>query len=122
MAQINGLGSFGQSQPPKIDPDKYAKEYAEKNNLSLADAKAKLKEQYGDPQQKDNKIGGNNDSLLNFNKSNSAQPTQKINPDDYAEVYAKINNITVEEAKTELKQKYGDPDKKTEGGKLNIMA
>ena len=37
--------------------------------------------------------------------------TQQVrqNPDEYAKVYAEQNGISVEEAKAELKSKYGDP-------------
>ena len=37
--------------------------------------------------------------------------TQQVrqNPDDYAKVYAEQNGLSVEEAKAELKAKYGDP-------------
>ena len=37
--------------------------------------------------------------------------TQQVrqNPDEYAKIYAEQNGISVEEAKAELKSKYGDP-------------
>ena len=120
MTTTQGIG-FGNKPPIKQDPDVYAKKYAEEHNLSLEEAKKELRAQNGDPK-KDNKIGANNDSLLNLNKTGSNEVPQGINPDDYAEVYAKMNNITVEKAKTELKQQFGDPQKKREGGKLNILA
>ncbi|MBQ8887028.1 MAG: hypothetical protein IJY61_04935 [Candidatus Gastranaerophilales bacterium] len=42
--------------------------------------------------------------------------TQQVrqNPDEYAKVYAEQNGISVEEAKAELKSKYGDPQAQSE--------
>ena len=35
------------------------------------------------------------------------------NPDEYAKQYAEQNGLSFEEAKAELKSKYGDPDRKS---------
>lgn len=45
---VNGYNSF----PPKMDPDKYAQQYADRNGITLEEAKTELKAKYGDPQQK----------------------------------------------------------------------
>lgn len=39
------------NQQPKQDPDAYAKQYADANNLSLEEAKAELKTKFGDPKE-----------------------------------------------------------------------
>ena len=43
--------------------------------------------------------------------NNLGGQTQQVrqNPDEYAKVYAEQNGLSVEEAKAELKSKYGDP-------------
>ena len=48
--------------------------------------------------------------MINSINSFAGQNQQvKQNPDEYAKVYAEQNGISVEEAKAELKAKYGDP-------------
>ncbi len=44
---------------------------------------------------------------VNFNTNNAFQ--MKQNPDDYAKTYADKNGISIEEAREELKAKYGAP-------------
>ena len=39
---------------------------------------------------------------------------QFINPDDFAQVYADINGLSLEDAKNELKNTYGDPQTPTD--------
>ena len=50
---------------------------------------------------------GNHDDA----KASGSEKPDKLDPDKYAEEYAEENNITVEEAKKELKAKYGEPKK-----------
>ena len=46
------------------------------------------------------------------------QPVRQ-NPDDYAKLYAEQNGLSVEDAKAELKAKYGDPKAQEEAGSFN---
>lgn len=92
------------------NPDDYAKTYADKNNLSLEEAKVVLKSKYGDP----TRDGSNATSIFSSTGSESTQfigdiATFGIDPDAYAQQYADANGLTLEEAKTELKEKYGEP-------------
>ena len=114
---IDGVGF--KPQIPKHEQD--AQQYAKDKNISLEEARAELKAQHGDPPRQDAKIGANYDTTSIY-KNDSATPPKDMDPDDYAKIYAKINNITVEAAKTELKQKFGEPDRKSEGGALNFIA
>lgn len=158
MTTINS-GNYSSMQMPKQDPDTYAKQYAEKNGLSLEDAKAELKSKFGDPsvgaqipmQPQGQNIfsqsmpedeyvdtssisfdfndfstedtsatkSGHNlfSDFLNTNHSsisltNGEEAAFEMDPDAYAKQYAEENNMTLEEAKEELKEKYGDPQKK----------
>ncbi len=52
---------------------------------------------------------------INFN-SNVFQTRQ--NPDEYAKTYAEQKGITVEEAKEELKAKYGDPKQNADNASI----
>lgn len=47
---IEGLGNFGGFYQPKMDPNTFAKKFAEENNVSFEEAKSQLKSQFGDPQ------------------------------------------------------------------------
>lgn len=148
---INGISQMGQ------DPNMYAQMYAQQNGLSVDDAKAQLKEKYGDPQQSgqsglglnfgsqnqgmkpssfndpefsvdsDFSIQGMFQNLLNRLHGNDGPqkpgdpqrqqdtstqlPSQGTDPDTYAQQYADENGLSLEEAKAELKSKYGDPQK-----------
>ena len=46
--------------------------------------------------------------------------TQQVrqNPDEYAKVYAEQNGLSVEEAKAELKSKYGDPQEQNDASSI----
>ena len=83
----------------KYNPEEYAKQ----NKMNLEDVKIGLKEKYGEP----TKIGdqfGNIDSIFNsFQHS--------FDPNQYASIYAQENGLTLEDAKIEFKEKYGEPDK-----------
>lgn len=46
-------GQANSLQGTNPDPEKYAKEYAEENNITLEEAKEELKSQFGEPQQFD---------------------------------------------------------------------
>ena len=47
---INGIG-LSQGPPQNINPDYYAQLYANKNGISLEEAKQQLKSQFGNPKQ-----------------------------------------------------------------------
>jgi hypothetical protein len=50
--QISAIGSFtsGQSNAPGMNPDAYARIYAQQNGISFEEAKSKLRAMYGEPQ------------------------------------------------------------------------
>ena len=54
--KIGAIGGFN-SQPPKMDPDAYAKMYAAQNNISLEQAKTELRAKFGEPKKPDNLFG-----------------------------------------------------------------
>ena len=56
-------------------------------------------------------------SSINIFGGYNQQPIRQ-NPDEYAKQYAEQNGLSVEEAKAELKSKYGDPQQ--QGGSSNI--
>ena len=47
--------------------------------------------------------------MQGHSQTQNSMPPQGMNPDDYAIQYASENGLSVEEAKAELKSKYGDP-------------
>lgn len=49
--RFDGIQGYGGGPVPGVDPDTYAQTYAEKNGISLEEAKAELRAKYGDPQQ-----------------------------------------------------------------------
>lgn len=52
------------------------------------------------------------ESLMKINSVGGAgRPSPNMDPDAYAKMYALQNGITVEQAKTELRAKFGDPEK-----------
>lgn len=51
--------------------------------------------------------------MTQINGFNSNYQNQQINPDSYAQKYAEQNNISLEEAKQELRAKFGDPSQDT---------
>ena len=42
---VNGLGNTSGLYQPKMDPNAFAKQYAEENNVSFEEAKSQLKSQ-----------------------------------------------------------------------------
>ena len=74
VGSIYNFGGYNERQV-KQNPDDYAKLYAEQNGLSIEDAKAELKTQYGDPMQ--NASG----SIFNFNADSN------INDMDFSDIY-----------------------------------
>jgi len=58
QVSFNNFGS--NNRPTEMDPDAYAKKYAEQKGISLEEAKAELKTMYGDPMSKQGSILGNN--------------------------------------------------------------
>lgn len=159
--------AFGGMKLPKMNPNEYAKLYAQNNGMNIAGAKTALQGQFGNPQagglnsqsifsfEKDqapnlminddmtmaqmgqangsvpnifsnimNFFNGNKDNNekwgeLEFNVggpkkndgANGQLPPKDMDPDAYAQQYAKENGISVEEAKAQLKAKFGDPHK-----------
>lgn len=67
---INGFGNY--NQQVKQDPNEYAKTYAEQNGISVEEAKAELKEKYGDPE-----IGSSN-TPFSFNMNTQSQDIASI--------------------------------------------
>ena len=49
--------------------------------------------------------------MTQINGVNSNYQKQQINPENYAQKYAEQNNISLEEAKQELRALFGDPSK-----------
>lgn len=60
FGSINNYGG-AYNRPTRQNPDEYAKTYAQQNGLSIEDAKAELKAQYGDP------VKDASGSVFNFN-------------------------------------------------------
>ena len=52
---------------------------------------------------------GNQQQMQGPSQMQNSMPPQGMNPDDYAAQYASENGLSVEDAKAELKSKYGDP-------------
>ena len=49
---VNSISGFGeQNQQIRQNPDEYARVYAQQNGISFEEAKAELREKYGDPQE-----------------------------------------------------------------------
>lgn len=189
MQSINLFQNNSYLRPQtQMEPDSYAKKYAEQNNISVDEAKAQLQAKYGAPEQQSSifssdaaqnninsidfsELGLNEDDenfslkgmfqqFLDFLKggessqngeganldinpeTNSITGPQKEgdynpfsnsedsynpfsnseddnnedympfygqDPDDCAQIYADANNMTLEEAKKELKSLFGDP-------------
>lgn len=122
------IGGFNSNVPnPGMDPDSYAKQYATQHGISLEQAKAELKEKYGDPgqaqvAQKENIFSntqkvqpiGENMAGKGFDSELLALgiPQNIINQGKNAvEEYADKNNITLPTP----------PEHPKVGGKLNIM-
>ena len=109
LQNISNNFSFNQVRP-NPNPNDYAKKYAEENGLSFEEAKAELKEKYGDPVQNTNSFAaGNNNSIFSNQPFGNMIQMPQINPDDYAEIYAEENGLSVEDAKAQLKEQYGEP-------------
>ena len=81
LQSVGDIPAFG------MDPDAYAQQYADENGITLDEAKALLKEEFGDPAE------------MEFDKD--------IDPDYYVKLYAEENNITYEEAKAYFEEHYG---------------
>lgn len=118
---VNGINGFGAGMPPKMDPDVYARIYAAQNNITVEEAKEELKSKYGAPQQQSQFQGINfNNNIHNLgtdvfqsSQTRGVEGPQKEgdmrDPNREAEKYAMDKGISLEEAKAELKSKYGDP-------------
>ncbi len=92
----------------EADPDKYAQSYADRNGISLEEAKAKLKAEYGD-------LTSTTDSTTDTVTDSTTDATsdtipEGVDPDTYAQEYADANGITLDEAKSTLKSLHGEPD------------
>ena len=129
---VNGISGFGAGMPPRMDPDAYARRYARENNISFEQAKIELEAKYGKPQQSQGM--GISPSLLDASIFTQENTLQGINittgtggpqkegdfrdPNREVEKYAQDNNISREEAQSQLYEKYGDPQK-PQGGEAN---
>lgn len=76
-----------------MDPDVFAQQYADENGITLDEAKAKLEELYGKPEE--------------MSRADDMEFDQDIDPDYYVKLYAAENNITYEEAKAYFEEHYG---------------
>ncbi|MBQ9245806.1 hypothetical protein IJ182_06025 [bacterium] len=86
-----------------IDKETYAQQYATEHGLSLDEAKAELREKFGDKEDDEEERTDDIDgSEKDFDPG--------VDPETYAQQYATEQGITVDEAKAELKAKYGAPD------------
>ncbi len=139
------------NMPPKMNPDLYAKKYAEENGISVQEAKDLLKSMYGDPAAKTDRSTSvystdennlqsasisesfDSDSIFGdfsnrgFHKTSSTSTQESSStkgggkdPNAYAQEYATKHGMTLEEAKKELKEKYGDPSR--DGAGMNFMS
>ena len=108
------------------NPDTYAQQYANQKGISLEEAKEELKSQFGAPSQGSQipnlSLNGtssvssaedeeNQYTVLDLN-SDSNVSLPDMDPDAYLTWYANEHNLTIEEAKEELKEKYGDPQQR----------
>ena len=127
--EINSISS-NQQRPPQMDPDAYAQQYANQKGISLDEAKAELKAKFGDPEQRKGpdsnqqvKSGQlfsfktDETDLVSFNNTTETEsskekerPDKNIDPETFVQQYANEHNISLKEAKAELKAKYGDPE------------
>lgn len=87
VSSVSGTQEIGDMFSFGMDPDAYAQQYADENGLTLEEAKEKLGELYGDPEE------------MEFDKD--------IDPDYYVKLYAEENNISYEEAKAYFEEHYG---------------
>ena len=56
------------------------------------------------------------ESLVEGDTQDADMPPADVDPDTYAQTYADENGLTLEEAKAELSEKYGDPTQPEEAG------
>ena len=123
--------------PPRQDPNVYAQQFATQNGISIDEAKNQLRTQFGDPQANDESIFNNylsesgttnstvaSDAIDNTEDTgfmsfitnlfglNSNEGQQDLDPDEVAQEYAVQNNLTLDEAKVELRELYGNPTEK----------
>ena len=73
FSSINNYGGY--NRQVRQNPDDYAKTYAQQNGLSIEDAKAELKAQYGDP------VKDASGSVFNFNSQSDVTNT------DFSEIF-----------------------------------
>lgn len=97
MVKGNGEGRPDQG----VDPEVYAQEYADENGITLDEAKAELKEKFGEPvKPEEGKTAETTEAV---------KPDPGIDPEAYAQQYADEKGITLEEAKAELSAQHGEP-------------
>ena len=99
-----------------IDPNVFAQQFADQNGMTLDEAIADLEEKLGIPQEPTvtdflKNIVGSIAHFLTGGEKVSDKPDPGVDPDTYAQTYADENGITLDEAKAQLKEKYGDPVK-----------
>ncbi len=122
MTNIGTISNYSFNQV-RQDPDAYAQEYANKNGMTLEEAKAELKSKYGDPKKPEETAGANSSVFGQYGTGFNNNATSQIdaetdisetfnnlkNPDEFAQFYADENGISLEEAKAELKELKGEP-------------
>lgn len=57
---------------------------------------------------------------INFNANFNTSFNQRLNPDEYAKQYAEQNNISLEDAKTQLESQYGVPTQQESSSVFNL--
>ena len=98
------------------NPDQDAKNFAKKMGISVDEAKNQLRAMFGNPEAKkaEDSTSSQKTSDNPFsNKIDESKVKMTGNPDTDAKNFAKKMNISVEEAKKQLKAQYGDPTQKS---------
>jgi len=102
---ISGNGNtnnYNYQLPPQgQDPDAYAQQYANEHNISLEEAKAELKEKYGDPQaQQGTAPASSTNATGATGEAESVSSTGGVSTSDYANTsifpQSGANDITTE--------------------------
>ena len=130
----NGIFALNKPDYKDLNPDNYAQDYADKNGMTLDEAKSELKEKFGeaDPdkyarkyasvygmtldeakEELKSKFGdpsSTTDSTNSTTDATSDTIPEGVDPDTYAQEYADANGLTLDKAKEELKSKFGEPD------------
>ena len=103
-----------------FDPNVYAQQYATKNNMSLADAKAALKAKHGAPKAQTSEsifaswqtssISESDFNIDDFEFTEDKASSKTKEADDEVLRYAAKHNCSKAEARKALKNKFGNPE------------